>query len=99
MLSGRTVLGPEAVALGLADECVTDDTVLDAAQSSAPLHTRRTRRHSCGGSSSSWPETRTRSTPVRCSRREIAALQQAYETPEHKEAVATCLEKRKPNFR
>ncbi len=31
MLSGRTVLGPEAVALGLADECVADDTVLDAA--------------------------------------------------------------------
>ena len=32
-------------------------------------------------------------------RREIAALQQAYETPEHKEAVAAFLEKRKPNFR
>ena len=31
MLSGRTVLGPEAVALGLADECVADDAVLDAA--------------------------------------------------------------------
>ena len=31
MLSGRTVLGPEAVALGLADECVARDDVLDAA--------------------------------------------------------------------
>src|SRR5580765_4117468 len=31
MLSGRTVLGPEAVALGLADECVADGAVLDTA--------------------------------------------------------------------
>ena len=32
-------------------------------------------------------------------RRELEALQQAYATPEHKEAVAAFLEKRKPNFR
>ena len=31
MLSGRTVLGHEAVALGLADECVADDAVVDVA--------------------------------------------------------------------
>ena len=32
-------------------------------------------------------------------KREIEALQQAYATPEHKEAVAAFLEKRKPTFR
>ena len=31
MLSGRTVLGNEAVTLGLADECVADDAVVDVA--------------------------------------------------------------------
>ena len=31
-------------------------------------------------------------------RREIAALEQAYRTPEHREAVQAFLEKRPPNF-
>ena len=31
VLSGRTILGPEAAALGVADECVADDSVLDVA--------------------------------------------------------------------
>jgi enoyl-CoA hydratase/carnithine racemase len=32
-------------------------------------------------------------------RREMAALQAAYESPEHKEAIAAFLEKREPDFR
>ena len=32
-------------------------------------------------------------------KRELALLDQAYETPEHKEAVSAFLEKREPDFR
>jgi enoyl-CoA hydratase/carnithine racemase len=98
MLSGRTVLGDEAVALGLADECVADDAVLDVAieraQSYAENPTPQLR----------WikqliTQNANEVDPRVIQRREIEALQQAYATPEHKEAVAAFLEKRKPNFR
>ena len=98
MLSGRTVLGPEAVAIGLADEVVADDAVVDVAIE---------RARSYGENPSpqlrwikellSQNANETDTTAVQ--RREVAALQQAYATPEHKEAVAAFLEKRKPVFR
>jgi 2-(1,2-epoxy-1,2-dihydrophenyl)acetyl-CoA isomerase len=98
MLSGRTVLGPEAVALGLADECVADDAVLDAAieraQSYAENPTPQLRWiKQLITQNANEVDTRAIQT------REIEALQQAYATPEHKEAVAAFLEKRKPSFR
>jgi enoyl-CoA hydratase/carnithine racemase len=98
MLSGRTVLGPEAVALGLADECVADDTVLDAAIERAASYAENPTPQlrwikQLLAQNANEVDTR------EVQRREIAALQQAYETPEHKEAVAAFLEKRKPNFR
>jgi 2-(1,2-epoxy-1,2-dihydrophenyl)acetyl-CoA isomerase len=98
MLSGRTVLGPEAVAIGLADEVVADDAVVDRAIE---------RARSYGENPSpqlrwikeliSQNANETDTTAVQ--RREVAALQQAYATPEHKEAVAAFLEKRTPVFR
>jgi enoyl-CoA hydratase/carnithine racemase len=98
MLSGRTVLGPEAVALGLADEVVADDAVVDVAIE---------RARSYGENPSPqlrWikqllTENACETDPTAAQRREVAALQQAYATPEHKEAVAAFLEKRKPVFR
>jgi enoyl-CoA hydratase/carnithine racemase len=36
---------------------------------------------------------------VAVQRRELAALEQAYRTPEHREAVTAFLEKRSPRFR
>ena len=98
MLSGRTVLGPEAVALGLADECVADDNVLDAAIERAASYAENPTPQlrwikQLLAQNANEVDTR------EVQRREIAALQQAYETPEHKEAVAAFLEKRKPNFR
>jgi 2-(1,2-epoxy-1,2-dihydrophenyl)acetyl-CoA isomerase len=98
MLSGRTVLGPEAVAIGLADECVADDVVLDAAIERARSYAENPTpqlRWIKQLLTQNANEVDTREVQ----RREIAALQQAYETPEHKEAVAAFLEKRKPNFR
>jgi enoyl-CoA hydratase/carnithine racemase len=98
MLSGRTVLGNEAVALGLADECVADDAVVDVAIE---------RAHSYADNPTPqlrWikqliTQNANEVDPRVIQRREIEALQQAYATPEHKEAVAAFLEKRKPNFR
>jgi enoyl-CoA hydratase/carnithine racemase len=98
MLSGRTVLGPEAVALGLADEVTADADVLDVAIE---------RARSYGENPSPqlrWikqllTENACETDPTAAQRREVAALQQAYATPEHKEAVAAFLEKRKPVFR
>ena len=98
MLSGRTVLGPEAVTIGLADEVVPDDTVVDAAIARARSY-----------GENPTPQLRwikqlitqnaCETDPTAAQRREIAALQQAYATPEHKEAVAAFLEKRAPIFR
>ena len=98
MLSGRTVLGPEAVALGLADECVADDKVLDTAIERARSYAENPTpqlRWIKQLISQNANEVDTRAVQ----RRELEALQQAYATPEHKEAVAAFLEKRKPNFR
>ena len=98
MLSGRTVLGAEAVALGLADEVVADGAVLDTAV---------TRAREYGENPSPqlrWikellTQNANETDPIAVQKREIAALQQAYATPEHKEAVAAFLEKRKAVFR
>lgn len=98
MLSGRQILGPEAAALGLADECVPDDQVLEAAISRAGSY-----------AASPGPQVRwikqlltqnVNDTDLGAvQRREAAALAQAYATPEHKEAVAAFQEKRAPVFR
>lgn len=98
MLSGRTVLGAEAAAIGLADECVADDAVVDAAIERArsyaenPTPQLRWIKQLLAQNASEVD------TGV-VQKREIEALQKAYATPEHKEAVAAFLEKRKPTFR
>lgn len=98
MLSGRTVLGPEAVALGLADEVVADELVVDTAIERARSYGENP------APQLRWikqllSQNANETDPREVQKREIAALQQAYATPEHKEAVAAFLEKRKPVFR
>ena len=98
MLSGRTVLGPEALAIGLVDEVVADDAVLDAALLRAreyaenPTPQLRWIKQLLTANA-----TETDTTAVQ--RREAAALRDAYATAEHKEAVAAFMEKRAPVFR
>ena len=98
MLSGRTILGPEAAALGVADECVPDDTVLDVAMERARSYAENPTPQS------RWiKELITRNatdTDLRAvQRRELERLGEAYATPEHREAVAAFTEKRPPVFR
>ena len=98
MLSGRTVLGPEAVAIGLADELAPDDQVLDAAITRAKEYAENpTPQLRWIKQLLSQNATETDTNEVQ--RREVAALQQAYASAEHKEAVAAFMEKRKPVFR
>lgn len=98
MLSGRTILGPEAAALGVADECVPDaevlDTALDRARSYAenPAPQLRWIKQLLTENASD--------TDLRAvQRRELRRLDEAYATWEHQEAVAAFLEKRPPVFR
>lgn len=98
MLSGRTVLGPEAVALGLADEVVADDAVLDTAIERARAYAENPTpqlRWIKQLLSQNANETDTRVVQ----QREVAMLQEAYASAEHKEAVAAFMEKRKAVFR
>ncbi len=98
MLSGRTVLGAEAQAIGLADEVAADDAVLDAAIVRAREYAENP------APQLRWikqllTQNANETDTTAAQRREVAALQQAYATPEHKEAVAAFMEKRKPVFR
>ena len=98
MLSGRTVLGPEAVSLGLADEVAPDDAVLDVAIERARSYAENPTpqlRWIKQLISQNANETDTRVVQ----QREVALLQEAYASAEHKEAVAAFMEKRKPVFR
>lgn len=97
-LSGATVLAEEAARLGLVDRVVPAERVLDEAVAVAAelganpgpqvrmikeLLTANASEADLGA----------------VQRRELAALEVAYRTPEHREAVAAFLEKRPPKFR
>ncbi len=98
MLSGRTVEGDEAHRLGLVDELVDDDALLDAAIGrartygvNAPTPLRWTKQL--------LTENATDSDIDRVQARELELLLRCFESDEHKEAVAAFFEKREPKFR
>jgi enoyl-CoA hydratase/carnithine racemase len=98
MLSGRTVLAEEAVELRLAEEVVEPEDLLDTA-------IERARSYSANPT----PQLRwikqlltqnvNETDAIAAQKREFKKLLEAYATPEHKEAVAAFMEKRKPVFR
>jgi len=96
VLSGRTVLGGEAGDLGLVDEVAADvvDVAVGRAESyavNAPPSLRFAKQLLTDNGSE---------VDLRLvQRRELAALEQAYATSEHREAIAAFLEKREPKFR
>jgi 2-(1,2-epoxy-1,2-dihydrophenyl)acetyl-CoA isomerase len=98
MLTGKTILGDEAARIGLVDNAVEPDALMDAAYAMAHAmgenpqaslrFTKQLLTENMGASSLKDVQ-----------RLELALLEQAYETPEHKEAVAAFIEKREPDFR
>ena len=97
MLTGSTIRAEEAAAIGLIDRAVPADALLEAAHDMA---------HAMGDNPQAslvfTKELLTQNmfaTSLKdVQKRELALLDQAYETPEHKEAVAAFLEKRSPDF-
>jgi enoyl-CoA hydratase/carnithine racemase len=95
-LSGRTVLGAEAKELGLVDE-VADD-VVDAAVARAASYAENA-PPSVRLAKQLLTQNATESDLRVVQQREAAALNEAYATDEHHEAVAAFMEKRPPKFR
>lgn len=98
MLSGRIVDAVEAVELGLVDELVPADQLLDAALARARTYAENPAPQlrwikellTANGSDSDLAAVQ---------RREGERLRDCYASPEHKEAVQAFLEKRPPRFR
>jgi enoyl-CoA hydratase/carnithine racemase len=93
MLSGRTLDAADALALGIVDEVVAPDALLDVALERARSY-----------GSNPTPQLRwikqlltqnvNETDPRAAQIRELKLLQEAYATPEHKEAVAAYLQRR-----
>ncbi len=98
MLSGRTLLGDEAVAQGLADELAGLDEVVEVAVARARSYgenppqalrwIKELLTQNAGETDAGTVQ-----------RRELKRVAQGYQTPEHAEAVAAFLEGRPPRFR
>jgi len=97
-LSGTTVLAEEAKELGLVDRVTEPDALLDEAMAMAtelasnpPTQLRQIKALLSANAGESDLAT--------IQRREMEALNVAYKTPEHAEAVAAFMERRPPKFR
>jgi len=97
-LSGRMVPADEALNLRLVDDVVADDALLDAAIARAttyaenpPPAVRMIKELLTANGAE--PDLQL------VQRRELSSLNEAFRTPEHKEAVSAFLEKREPKFR
>ena len=98
MLSGRTVTGREAAEIGLVDRAVAADELLDQARQVA-----RGMGDNPQASLQAIKELVTLNAAEadisQVQKREMAALAVAYQSPEHKEAIAAFMEKREPDFK
>lgn len=96
-LSGRLYSGREAFEMGLADRLTTPDALLETALEVAGAMAANP------GPQLRWikqllSENGAETDLAAVQRREIEALQRAYASPEHKEAVSAFLEKRAPQL-
>ena len=96
-LSGRTVLGTEAGQLGLVDQVVPDGGALDAALERAASYAENPAPQ-LGMIKRLLTANAAQVDLAEVQRRELAALEECYTSPEHAEAVAAFMEKRPPVF-
>ncbi len=98
MLSGRTVSGTEAQALGLVDRVTSAEALLPTARAVA-RGMGENPQASLKAIKALINENASETDIKRVQAREMAALQVAYASPEHKEAIAAFMEKREPDFK
>ena len=98
MLTGKTILAEEAAEIGLVDNCVAPDQLMDAAYEMAHAMGENPQA-SLAFTKQLLTENMTETSLKEVQKLELALLDQAYETPEHKEAIAAFLGKREPDFR
>ena len=98
MLTGKTILAEEAAEIGLIDQCVPAEQLLDAAHEMARAMGDNPQA-SLRFTKQLLTENMSNASLRDVQRLELQLLNQAYETPEHKEAIAAFLEKREPNFK
>jgi len=94
MLSGRIVDAAEALALGLADEVVAPERLIDAAIERARSYGENP-APSLRFIKQLLSENANETDATEVQRREVRLLRQAYATPEHREAVAAFLARSK----
>ena len=98
MLSGRTVTGTEAGVLGLVDRVTSAEDLLTVAHEVA-RGMGENPQASLHAIKDLVTENAAESDLSLVQKREMAALQVAYASPEHKEAIAAFMEKREPDFK
>ena len=98
MLSGRTISGAEAAALRLVDRAVPADELLDTAHAVA-RGMGDNPQASLMAIKSLITLNAAEANVAEVQKREMAALQVAYASAEHKEAIAAFMEKREPDFK
>lgn len=98
MLTGKTVAAEEALALGLVDKLAAPEALLDTACDVARAmgeNPQSALRQIKALITTNAAET----DMAAVQKREMQALQAAYTSPEHKEAIAAFMEKREPDFK
>ncbi len=98
MLSGRTVSGREAAELGLVDRAVVAEELLPLAQEVA-RGMGDNPQSSLQAIKALVSQNAAEGDVALVQKRELAALSEAYKSPEHKEAIAAFMEKREPDFK
>lgn len=98
MLTGKTILGAEAAAIGLVDNAVAPDQLMDAAYEMAHAMGENPQA-SLAFTKQLLTVNMSQSSLDDVQRLELMLLNQAYDEPEHKEAIAAFLEKREPDFK
>jgi len=98
MLTGKTILAEEAAEIGLIDKVVDSDLLMDAAQEMAHAMGENPQA-SLAFTKQLLTANMSEASLEQAQRLELQLLNQAYETPEHKEAIAAFLEKRNPDFK
>jgi enoyl-CoA hydratase/carnithine racemase len=98
MLTGKIILAEEAADIGLIDQCVEPEQLLNAAHEMAHAMGENPQA-SLAFTKQLLTRNMSEASLDDVQRLELKMLKQAYETPEHQEAIAAFLDKREPDFK